>query len=216
MTKKQMDESVDPTDQAAQDPNTAEDSFESVAQEGAADAAAPAGGAQGEAVDAKEPAEGQDAAEEQDPLAAAQAQIADLEDQLARRNADLYNLQEEYKRYVRRSKAEIADHKNAGVQSVGEALMPVLDDLALAREHGDLEGPTLAMADKLENTLKTQFGIERYGAQGEEFNPMVHDALTNMSSEDVTVPTVAHVIQPGYRCGERILRAARVAVQSPA
>ena len=180
-------------------------------EDGAAAQAAPAPGGDAEGAPATD-AEGV----ELDPLAQAEERAADLQDQLARRNADMYNLQEEYNRYVRRSKAEVADHRNAGVQTVAEALMPVLDDLALAREHGDLsEGPLAAIADKLENTLKGQFGIERYGAAGEEFNPMVHEALTNMASPDVEVATVAHVIQPGYRFGERILRAARVAVQSP-
>ena len=104
-------------------------------------------------------------------LAEAQNVAADLQDQLSRRNADLYNLQEEYNRYVRRSKAEVSEHRAAGVQSVAEALMGVLDDLALAREHGDLTGPLAAIADKFENTLSGQFGIQRYGAVGEQFDP---------------------------------------------
>lgn len=155
------------------------------------------------------------AGEQTDPLAAAQEQAADLQDQLARRNADLYNLQEEYNRYVRRSKAEVADHRAAGVQSVAEALLGVLDELELARQHGDLEGPLLAIADKLEGTLESQFAIKRYGAAGDEFDPMIHDALTNMGGAEVTIPTVVQVIQPGYKLGDRVLRAARVAVQSP-
>ncbi len=150
-----------------------------------------------------------------DPLAEAQAQAADLQDQLARRNADIYNLQEEYTRYVRRSKAEAGEHRQAGVQSVAEALMGVLDDLALAREHGDLTGPLAAIADKFENTLSGQFGIQRYGAVGEEFDPMVHEALMHSTDPDATASTVVTVIQPGYRMGERVLRAARVAVSSP-
>lgn len=150
-----------------------------------------------------------------DPLAEAQAQAADLQDQLARRNADLYNLQEEYTRYVRRSKAEAGEHRQAGVQSVAEALMGVLDDLALAREHGDLTGPLGAIADKFENTLSGQFGVQRYGAAGEEFDPMVHEALMHSTDPEATTSTVVTVIQPGYRMGERILRAARVAVSSP-
>ena len=136
-------------------------------------------------------------------------------DQLARRNADIYNLQEEYTRYVRRSKAEAGEHRQAGVQSVAEALMGVLDDLALAREHGDLTGPLAAIADKFENTLSGQFGIQRYGAVGEEFDPMVHEALMHSTDPDATASTVVTVIQPGYRMGERVLRAARVAVSSP-
>ena len=53
-----------------------------------------------------------------------------------------------------------------------EALLPVLDDIHAAREHGDLDGaPFAAIADKLEATLG-KYGLERFGAKGEEFDPM--------------------------------------------
>jgi molecular chaperone GrpE len=43
----------------------------------------------------------------------------------------------------------------------------------------------------------------------------VHEALMHGHSADVTEPTVQQVLQPGYRMGERIIRAARVAVVDP-
>ena len=43
----------------------------------------------------------------------------------------------------------------------------------------------------------------------------MHEALTHGHSADVTEPTCAEILQPGYRVGERILRPARVAVLDP-
>ena len=102
-----------------------------------------------------------------------------------------------------------------------EGLLPALDDIHLARQHGDLEGgPFAAIAEKLETAL-ARLGLERYGAVGEVFDPAVHEALMNGVDESgqATETVVSQVLQPGYRmsgAGSRVLRAARVAVVSPA
>jgi len=97
-------------------------------------------------------------------------------------------------------------------------LLPVLDDVHLARQHGDLEGgPFAAIAEKLEAVL-ARFGLARYGEPGEAFDPTVHEALLRTQAElaeGTTETTVVAILQPGYRAGERVLRAARVAVADP-
>lgn len=135
-------------------------------------------------------------------------------EELQRAQAAHYNLEQQYSAYVKRSKVEANAAHERGVASVAEALIPVLDDIELARRHGDLTGPFASIAEKLEATLQ-RFGVERYGAAGEPFDPAVHEALMHGHSADVTEPTVQQVLQPGYRTGERILRAARVAVVDP-
>lgn len=147
-------------------------------------------------------------------LVEAQKLAAERLDELQRRNADYYNLEQQYAAYVKRSKAEALGARDQGVAAVAEALISVLDDIELARQHGDLVGPFASIAEKLEGTLG-RFGIERYGAAGEVFDPTVHEALMHGHSADVTEPTVQQVLQPGYRMGERIVRAARVAVVDP-
>ncbi len=161
-------------------------------------------------VPAEEPEQPQDGA-----LAAAKAEAADLSDQLARRNADLYNLQQEYNGYVRRSKAAASEERAAGQAEVVEALLGVLDEIELARQHGDLAGPLGATAEKLEGIIAQRFGVERFGAPSEEFDPELHDALMSTPDPEATSTTIAQVMQPGYRMGEKVLRAARVAVTSP-
>lgn len=159
-------------------------------------------------------AEAEAATAEAEGLIEAQQLAAERLDELQRRNADYYNLEQQYSAYVKRSKVDNAAARDQGVASVAEALISVLDDIELARQHGDLTGPFASIAEKLEATLG-RFGIERYGAAGESFDPNVHEALMHGHAADVTEPTVQQVLQPGYRMGERIIRAARVAVVDP-
>ena len=140
---------------------------------------------------------------------------AELEEQLARRNADLYNLQQEYAGYVRRSKSEALGQFELGKAKVIEALVGVLDNAALAREHGELEGPAGKVVEELESTLATNFGVERFGAVGDAFDPAIHEALMHSTSADVETEQVQILMQPGYRMGEKLLRPARVGVVSP-
>jgi molecular chaperone GrpE len=138
------------------------------------------------------------------------------------RLADLQRLQAEYVNYRRRVERDRDVARESAVAGVLEALLPVLDDLHLARQHGDLEsGPFAAIADKLESTL-ARFGLARFGQPGEAFDPTVHEALMHTQAElaeGTTDTTVVQVLQPGYRqstgSGEKVLRAARVAVADP-
>ena len=151
-----------------------------------------------------------------DPLAQAQAQAAQAADDLARARADLYSLQQEYQGFVRRSREGAASHRDAGAAGVVEALIPVLDEIELARQHGDLTGTFETTAGKLETILAEKYSLERFGAAGEAFDPTLHEALMATESSEVTEPTIAAVLQPGYRLGERVVRAARVQVANPA
>lgn len=153
---------------------------------------------------------------EDSDLAKALERIAAVEDQLARANAELYNQGQEYANYVRRSKETIPGHKTAGQDEVIESLISVLDDIAAARAHGDLQdGPFASIATKLEETLKTRFELERYGAEGDDFDPTLHDALMATTSADVDHPVVGQVLASGYRRADRVVRAAKVLVNNP-
>ncbi len=131
---------------------------------------------------------------------------------------DLQRLQAEYVNYRKRVERDRDVARDTAVAGVLESLLPVLDDVTLARQHGDLSGgPFAAIADKLEASL-ARFGLARFGEPGEAFDPVVHEALMRTEdelAEGTTVTTVVQVLQPGYRLGERVLRAARVAVADP-
>ena len=153
---------------------------------------------------------------EDSDLAKALERIASVEDQMARANAELYNQGQEYANYVRRSNEAIPGHKTAGQDEVIESLISVLDDIAAARAHGDLEdGPFASIATKLEETLKTRFELERYGAEGDDFDPALHDALMSTTSPDVDHPVIGQVLASGYRRADRVVRAEKVLVNNP-
>ncbi|WP_422099997.1 nucleotide exchange factor GrpE [Varibaculum prostatecancerukia] len=165
------------------------------------------------------PAEGS-AAEEAEPEDAnaqveqLKAQVAELEEQLARARAETYNLQQEYSGYVKRSKTEMSAHRTDGQKAVLQVLLSVLDDVQAAREAGELQGPFESIANKLENTLETNFGLTRYGNNGDEFDPNVHEAMMAQSG-GAGEPSIAQVLQPGYKVGDQVLRATKVIVNNP-
>ena len=133
--------------------------------------------------------------------------------------ADLQRLQAEYVNYKKRVDRDREVIRHTAVGSVVEALLPVLDDIHMARQAGDLaDGPFASIADKLESLLG-RYGVERLGEPGQEFDPTVHEALMHVEAElpaDATSTTVVQVLQPGYRIGDRVVRAARVSVADPA
>lgn len=141
----------------------------------------------------------------------------------AQRLDDLQRLNAEYVNYKRRVDRDRAAVQERAVRDVLETLLPVLDDIQLARDHGDLtDGPFAAIADKLEGSLG-KFGLTRFGGVGEAFDPMQHEALMHAAWDasnpelptDATTTTVVQVLQPGYRSGDQVLRPARVAVADP-
>ena len=134
--------------------------------------------------------------------------------QLAERTADLQRVQAEYANYRRRVERDREVVRETAVANVLTNLLPVLDDIGRARDHGELEGGFKSVGEALEQTVE-RLGLVRYGEPGDPFDPVVHEALTHTHSTEVTEPTCTEVFQPGYRIGERIVRPARVAVTDP-
>ncbi len=95
-------------------------------------------------------------------------------------------------------------------------LLPAIDDLDRADAHGDLvEGsPLTLVAQKLRAGFE-RYGVIKIGEKGEPFDPKIHEAIVQVYSAEVTSPTIADVIEPGYALGERLLRPAKVAVSVP-
>jgi molecular chaperone GrpE len=137
-------------------------------------------------------------------------------DKVAELTADLQRVSAEYANYrkrVDRDRVAVVEMATAGLLS---GLLPVLDDIERAREHGDLTGPFAAVAASLEQ-LTAKLGLEQFGEAGEPFDPSVHEALMQAEPDaTATVATCAAVLQRGYRLsGGRVLRPARVSVAEP-
>ncbi|WP_030709203.1 nucleotide exchange factor GrpE [Streptomyces sp. NRRL F-2580] len=169
------------------------------AADSAKEEAAPAGDAAAQAV-------GQEAA--------LLAQLDQARTALSERTADLQRLQAEYQNYRRRVERDRITVKEIAVASLLTELLPTLDDIGRAREHGELVGGFKSVAESLE-TVAAKMGLQQFGKEGEPFDPTIHEALMHSYAPDVTETTCVAILQPGYRIGERTIRPARVAVAEP-
>ena len=139
-----------------------------------------------------------------------------VEQQLAERTADLQRLQAEYVNYRKRVERDRAMARTMGEASVLRSLLTVLDDIGRAEEHGELEGGFKAVADALQQAVKSH-RLESFGTPGEVFDPRLHEALFHAGeSEDVVVTTIQSVVRTGYRVGDDVIRHAQVGVVDPA
>jgi molecular chaperone GrpE len=135
-------------------------------------------------------------------------------DPVAALTADLQRLQAEYANYRKRVERDRAVAHELAIGSVLTELLATLDDIDRAADHNELTGGFKAVADQL-TALTNRLGLEKYGTEGEAFDPQIHEALLHDTSADVTVSTASKILQPGYKYKERILRPARVAVTDP-
>jgi molecular chaperone GrpE len=135
-------------------------------------------------------------------------------DLVAALTADLQRLQAEYANYRKRVERDRALSHELAIGAVLTELLATLDDIDRAADHNELSGGFKAVADQLA-AITTRFGLEKYGTEGEPFDPQIHEALLHDTSADVAVPTATKILQPGYKYKERILRPARVAVTDP-
>ena len=135
-------------------------------------------------------------------------------DPVAVLTADLQRLQAEYANYRKRVERDRALAHELAIGSVLGEFLSVLDDIDRAEAHGELSGGFKSVADQI-NAITTRIGLEKYGAEGEAFDPNIHEALMHDTSADVAVPTASKILQSGYKFKERILRPARVSVTDP-
>lgn len=130
---------------------------------------------------------------------------------------DLKRLTAEYANYRHRTEeqrhVEIARAKG----EVAKGLLPVLDDLDRAQQHGDLEegSPFAVISEKLRGVVE-KLGVVAYGEKGDEFDPQQHEAIFQQPTPGVTTSTILEVVEVGYRLGDVELRPAKVVVAVPA
>ena len=202
--------------------NTDPEATSAEAAEAAAAEAASADGAVDEAAEAQADAATAGTAEAEAAVEDAARDIADddasaensLEAQLAERTEDLQRLNAEYTNYRRRTERDRQAVIETTKAKVLADFLPILDDLELARQHGDLnEGPLKAIADKLTGVL-TNNQLAPFGAEGDAFDPEVHEAVQDLSTGDEQV--IGTVLRRGYTVGERVVRTAMVIIADPA
>lgn len=207
--------------------NTDPEATSAEAAEAAAAEAASADGAVDEAAEAQANAATAGTAEAEAAVEDAARDITDeaaagedasaensLEAQLAERTEDLQRLNAEYTNYRRRTERDRQAVIETTKAKVLADFLPILDDMELAHQHGDLnEGPLKAIADKLTGVL-TKNQLTPFGAEGDAFDPEVHEAVQDLSTGDEQV--IGTVLRRGYTVGERVVRTAMVIIADPA
>ena len=124
--------------------------------------------------------------------------------------ADLQRVQADFANYRKRALRDQQLTAERAKAAVVSQLLGVLDDLDRARSHGDLEsGPLKSVADKLVTALEG-LGLSGFGAEGDEFDPALHEAVQHEG--EGTHPVVGSVMRRGYKVGDLVVRHALVGV----
>jgi molecular chaperone GrpE len=124
--------------------------------------------------------------------------------------------QADFENYRRRVAKDAAKSLQRGAVSLAKELLPALDNLdraleAAAQDDPLLEGVRLVRADIAAALARS--GIESFSPQGEQFDPALHEAVATAPAPDGQAGgTVVEVYQAGYRCGDDVIRPARVVV----
>lgn len=135
-------------------------------------------------------------------------------DEVTTLTSDLQRLQAEYANYRKRVDRDRVSTNEFAFATVLIELLPVLDDLERAAEHGELTGGFKAVADQI-NLIVEKLGLTKFSDAPVTFNPEIHEALLHETSKDVNEPTATKILQPGYKFKDRVIRAARVVVSDP-
>lgn len=127
--------------------------------------------------------------------------------------ADLQRVQADFANYRKRALRDQQAAAERAKATVVSQLLGVLDDLDRARKHGDLEsGPLKSVADKLMSAL-TGLGLVAFGAEGEDFDPVLHEAVQHEGDGgEGSKPVIGTVMREGYKLGDNVLRHALVGV----
>ena len=151
----------------------------------------------------------------------ADAKIAELEKALDVKNAELAEQNDKYMRMMaeydnfrkRSAKEKEGTYSDAYADAL-TSILPIIDNLERAVGVNEAE----AVLKGLEMTLKgaaealTKMGVEAFGAEGEAFDPNIHNAVMMVESDERAEGEIVSVFQKGYRKGDKIIRYAMVTV----
>ncbi|MEC8927779.1 MAG: nucleotide exchange factor GrpE [Verrucomicrobiota bacterium] len=142
-------------------------------------------------------------------LKEAEGKIAELENRLLRVTADLDN-------YRKRAQREKEEARQFASQGLLEKLLPVLDNFEMAKDAAKDADP--AVRDGVEMILGqlkgvlTESGVKEVDALGQQFDPALHEAVSQEETAEATEGTVVKQLRKGYRLHERLVRPASVIV----
>lgn len=141
------------------------------------------------------------------------AELEEANQRVLRSHAELEN-------YRRRMRREIDEGQRFASQSLLTDLLPVLDNIRRGIESAENTDPDSALLEgvrmveqQLEDVL-VKNNCPRIPAEGQEFDPALHEAIAQLPSEEVPSGKVLQVALQGYRLHDRVIRPAQVVVSS--
>ena len=147
-------------------------------------------------------------------LERAQEEAAKLKDMLVRTAADFDN-------FRKRTRRELDDARRSGREDLLKEMLPVFDNLERAIQSAQTATDVKAVSEGLAMILKqfestlARTGIQRVPTVGAMFDPSMHEAIQQLETDEQPPGTVVAEVQPGYKEGERLVRAAMVVVAKP-
>jgi len=154
---------------------------------------------------------------EAERIAALEAEVSDLKDRMLRTLAEMENLR-------RRTEREMSDTRQYAVANFARDMLNVSDNLRRAidtipaEQRDNADSVLAALIEGVEVTERglaqtlQKFGIRPIEAEGEKFDPSLHQAMFEVENPELPSGSVAEVVQTGYVIGERMLRPALVGV----
>jgi molecular chaperone GrpE len=149
-----------------------------------------------------------------DPIVEAKADAVRFKDQALRAMADLDN-------FRKRSRKEVDDSKKQGREELLREFLPVFDNVERALQSAEKATDVKAVSDGLAMVLR-QFSdmlgrnqLRRTPGVGTMFDPLMHEAIQQVESDEHPPGTIVAEVQAGYLQGERLVRAAMVVVAKP-
>jgi molecular chaperone GrpE len=143
-------------------------------------------------------------------------QIEEISLEAENKEDRMLRLAAEFENYKKRMRREWELHQKRAGSELVKGLLPVLDDFERALEaSGDTDdrfhkGVRMIYNSMLETLERA--GLEEVEALEKKFDPQVHEAVSEVESEEVEQGCVAHVIQKGYIFNGQLLRPAKVVV----
>jgi molecular chaperone GrpE len=149
------------------------------------------------------------------PAVVPEEEIKKLEQQVSELKDRLLRTAAEFENFKKRAKKEMEEAAARGRDALLKELLPVIDNLERALAHARPDDPLakgVSMVDKQVMAALEKFGVSRFSAVGQPFDPAVHEAIQQVETTEVASGTVAQEFARGYMQGTRLLRPAMVAV----
>lgn len=144
-------------------------------------------------------------------LAQKDEEIKQLQDRVLRMAAEVENTRKRLER-------EKSESINYGNESLIKQLLPVIDNLERAIDHGSRETDLQGLLEGVRMTLKgfsdvlAKFGCVSFDSVGKQFDPNFHEAVMQRQTDDTPDMTVIEEFQKGYTLKDRLVRPAMVVV----